>query len=99
MNDESQPTQPAEQPQEPPPQPADTGQVFVILGFIFAAIGLLFCPILFGGAAIVMGILAKNKGNALGIWVIAAGIVSLILGIIIGAIIGMMSMRSFPWSR
>lgn len=71
------------------------GQTFIILGFIFAAVGLLCCPILFSTLAIVFGVIAKNKGNPLGTWVIGAGIASLIIGIIIGAILGMLNWTQF----
>lgn len=94
---ETPPAPGAPPPYQPPPpyqQPADTGQTFIILGFIFSAIGLLCCPILFSTLAIVFGVMAKNKGNPLGVWVIGAGIVSLVLGIIIGVALGILN-----WSR
>ncbi len=64
--------------------PADNGQTLVIVGFILAAIGFLCCPLIFGAVAIVLGILAMNKGNKLGMWVIVAGAASLVLGTILG---------------
>jgi hypothetical protein len=60
----------------PPPARSDTN-LYIILGFVFAVLGIGCCP--FGLASIVMGIIANNKGNKLGMWVIVAGVVSVIL--------------------
>jgi MFS family permease len=82
----------------PPPAPSgENTQILIILGFICAAIGFLCCPILFSTAAIIMGVVAKNRGNPLGTWVIVAGAASLVIGIIIGATVGALNWReSFP---
>lgn len=78
-----------------PQKPADTGQIYVILGFVSAAVGLLCCPFIFSVAAIIMGVIARNKGNPLGVWVIAAGVASLVIGVIVGAIIGALNWAQF----
>ena len=77
------PVQPPPPSYEPPPtsRPPDNGQTLVILGFIFAALGIFCCPI-FGPVAIIMGVIAKNRGNALGTWVIIAGVASTLIGVI-----------------
>lgn len=80
---------PGYQPPSVAPPAGDQGQTLVIIGFILAALGFFCCPIVLSGAAIVLGIIAMNKGNKLGVWVIVAGVVSLIGGIIFGALVGM----------
>jgi hypothetical protein len=85
------PTPPPPAPGYAPPQPIiphrqDDGQNLVVIGFVLAALGFLCCPLIFGAAAIVLGILAMNKGNKLGVWVIVAGAGSLVLGTILGVI-------------
>lgn len=73
----------SQQPTLPPPAaPIDNSQTLVILGFVFAGLSLLCCPI-FPIASIVMGIIANSKGNKLGTWVIAAGVVMLLLQIMV----------------
>ncbi|MCQ6273663.1 DUF308 domain-containing protein [Bacillus sp. V3B] len=57
-------------------------------GIGFAAIALsvlsLFVfPVLFGGAGIVLGFIARNRGATSGTWAITIGAISLILGIFI----------------
>lgn len=82
---ESQPPegQPPPPGQPPPYQPAPSGgsaTIFIVLGFIFA---LLFCCPIFQIAAIIMGVLALQRGNKLGVWIIILSVVVLILVVIV----------------
>jgi len=90
----SQPSPPQPQSPYPPITGGDT-QIFIILGFIFAALGLL-CPPVFGVASVIMGVIAQNRGNPIGRWVILAGTAVLLLGI--GHGIYMLWHHPFPWS-
>ncbi|MHB0999536.1 MAG: hypothetical protein ACYC27_09840 [Armatimonadota bacterium] len=63
----------------PPPASGSDTSIYIILGFIFAVFGFFCCPISLVG--IVMGAIAYSKGNKLGIWVIAASVITLILNV------------------
>ena len=58
------------------------------IAIILAAIGLLFVPIVFGTAGLILGIVAKSKQEPRANVAIAIGIIGLVGGIILGAIIG-----------
>ncbi|WP_175585370.1 DUF4190 domain-containing protein [Nocardia cyriacigeorgica] len=70
------------QPYEAEPQRSGT-QVFSIIGFVCAGICLLFCPILFGPAGIILGIIGHNKGEPLGKWAAIAAGVAMAIGLIL----------------
>jgi hypothetical protein len=61
-----------------------TGRTLTIIGFVCAALALLFLPIVFGPAAIVLGIIGWRKGDRLGIWAAVLGLVTMIAGMAIG---------------
>ena len=61
---------------------------YSILAIIFAGVSLLFLPILFGPAALVMGILAMVKQERLRVLALVLSIVLPILGAVIGFIVG-----------
>jgi hypothetical protein len=63
---------------------AGTGRTLSIIGFACAAVSLLFLPILFGPAAIVLGIIAYRKGDRLGMWAAVAGVVCMVAGMALG---------------
>ena len=62
-----------------------SARTMTIIGFICAAVSLLFLPIVFGPAAIVLGILAKSKGDPLGQWAAVAGALCMVAGMALGA--------------
>lgn len=61
---------------------------YSILAIVFAGVSLLFLPILFGPAALVMGILAMVKQERLRVLALVLSIVLPILGAIFGFIVG-----------
>lgn len=77
----------------PPASPSSDTRIYIILGFIFAGLALLVCPPGFGIAAIVMGVIAKSKGDNMGVWVIVAGVACLVIGATIGAVLFLKAMQ------
>lgn len=69
------------------PQRSSGSQVFSIIGFVCAVIAVLFCPILFGPAGIVLGIIGHNKGEPLGKWAAITAGVTMIIGFLVGFLI------------
>ncbi len=59
---------------------------FSILAIIFAGVSLLFLPILFGPAALVMGILAMVKQERLRVLALVLSIVLPLIGFIMGLV-------------
>ena len=57
-----------------------TARTLTIIGFVCAVVSLFFAPIIFGVAAIVLGIIAYRKGDPLGMWAAVAGVVGMIAG-------------------
>ena len=59
-------------------------QLLGVLGLVSGIIGIFIIPVIFGPAAIVLGILSLNKGNNLG-WagIILGGLLVLITGIVL----------------
>lgn len=66
---------------------SSAARICAIVGFVCAAISLLFIPIVFGPAAIILGIIATVKGDRLGKWTIIAGVVGFVGGIALAAAI------------
>lgn len=76
------------QPYGATPPPERTGpQVLSIIGFACAAISLFFCPLLFGPAGIVLGIVGHVRGEPLGKWAAVASGVCLVVGLVVGLLI------------
>ena len=71
----------------PPTTSASAGRPYAIAGFICAAIAVFLLPIVLGPIAIVLGVVAHRKGDPLGRWTIAAGVVGLALGFALGALV------------
>lgn len=69
----------------PPQNPAaHPGRSFVYMGIIFAVVSLLFIPPLFGVIGIILGIMAKNKGeNSLGLTTIILAAIFMVIGMIL----------------
>lgn len=67
-------------------------QVLSIIGFVCAAVSLLFCPLLFGIAGIVLGVIGHIRGESLGKWAAIAAGVCLIIGMILALALSGMDM-------
>jgi hypothetical protein len=64
-----------------------SARVCAIVAFVLAAIAVFFFPIIFGPGAIILGVVATAMGDkALGKWAIAAGVLGMILGFVLGYI-------------
>ena len=60
-------------------------RVCSIIAFVLAAIAVFLFPIIFGPAAIVLGIVGYAMGDkVLGKWAIVAGVVGMVLGFVLG---------------
>ncbi|WP_327149681.1 hypothetical protein [Nocardia sp. NBC_01329] len=69
-------------------QPERSGpQVLSIIGFVCAAVSLLFCPIVFGAAGIVLGVVGHIRGEPLGKWAAIAAAICLVVGVAIGLLL------------
>jgi hypothetical protein len=65
-------------------QPERSGpQVLSIIGFVCAAVSLLFCPLVFGVAGIILGVVGHIRGESLGKWAAIAAAVCLVIGIVL----------------
>ncbi|MGI5223146.1 hypothetical protein [Nocardia sp. CA-290969] len=65
-------------------QPERSGpQVLSIIGFVCAAVSLLFCPLVFGIAGIILGVVGHIRGESLGKWAAIAAGVCLVAGILL----------------
>ena len=65
----------------------NTARVFVILAFVFGAVAILFLPIVFGPAAIILGVIGLRKGDPLGRWAVGFAVAATILGFVLGALV------------
>lgn len=80
------------QPVNRPVTPVRSATGYVVFGFIFALISLWYLPPVFGGLAIYFGTLVKRAGQeSLGKTLTVVGIICMIVGMLVGAILG--------WSR
>ena len=73
-----------------PPPPAASqsgGRPYALAGFVCAAVAVFFLPIVLGPAAVVLGFVAHRKGDPLGRWAIAAGVLGTVLGFALGALV------------
>jgi hypothetical protein len=90
----AQPTPPPSGFTQPPsaspyPRPStgsDSAQTMFIVGWICAVVSICFCPIGFGAAAIILGVLAKQKGHPNAMALIVCAIVFMIVGIVLGVV-------------
>ena len=64
------------------------GRMYGIIGIVCGAISILLFPPLFGAAGIILGIVAKNKGeNSLGLTTIILSAVFMVIGMILGVVV------------
>ena len=68
----------------PPPEP---GNGLSIGGIVCGAIAFLFCPILLGPIAIVLGIVARSKGERLANVAIGVGVAGLVGGLLLSVLV------------
>lgn len=67
------------------------GRVYSVVGLVCAIISLLFLPVLFGPAAIVLGVVARKKGDvSFGLVVIILGAVFMVFGMVLGAVVNIL---------
>jgi hypothetical protein len=62
---------------------------WMILSLLCSAIALFFIPLLFGGLAILFGFQAYKEERNVGMVCMQVGGLSLIIGVVIGAVLGM----------
>jgi hypothetical protein len=70
------------------PSPAKASNSLSTAAIILGVVGLLFLPIVFGTAGLVLGIVAKSKNEPKANVAITVGAISLVGGMILGAIVG-----------
>jgi hypothetical protein len=75
----------SQQPYETPPRSGS--QKLSIIAFVCAAISLLFCPILFGPAGIILGVIGHNKGESLGKWAAIVSGIALVVGLVLSFVV------------
>lgn len=69
------------------PTPSTPGSGFSTAGIIFGAIAFLFFPIVLGPAGLILGAIAKSKGEEKAIIAIVVSAVGMVVGFIFGAIV------------
>lgn len=70
-----------------PQAPSATGNTLSIIGIVCGVLAVLFLPIVFGPIGIVLGIIARTKGERLATIAIIVAAAGMVLGFILGAII------------
>lgn len=74
--------------QEHPPRSGhDITRTLTVVGFVLAVVAIVFAPLLIGGAAIVLGFVARARGDRLGIWVVVVGALGMLIGLLLGALV------------
>lgn len=74
--------------QEQPPRPVDdTTRTVTVVGFALAVIAVVVAPLLVGGAAVALGVVARARGDRLGVWVIVVGALGMLIGLLLGALL------------
>lgn len=72
----------------PAERAAGTGQpLFSIISFCCAAVCLVFCPIVFGVAGIILGLIGHQRGERLGKWAALTSVVALAIGLILAFVV------------
>lgn len=92
--DDRVPPPPQQYPAQPPPvyqpgaQPQQApGNGFSIAGIVCGAIAFLFCPPLFGLAGLVLGAVARSKGEPKANVALTVSAIGLVVGMIVGALL------------
>jgi hypothetical protein len=70
-----------------PPRPSTPGNGFSVVGIIFGIAAIAFFPIVFGPAGLILGAVAKSKGESKAVIAMVVSGVGMVLGFIIGATI------------
>lgn len=70
-----------------PPSSRERGRPYAIGGLVCALVAVFFLPIVLGPVAAVLGVVALRRGDPLGRWVIAAGVLATAVGIVLGALV------------
>ena len=78
-----------------PTTPTNSSNTFSILAIVLGAVSLLLFPIVFGPAAIILGVIGMVKKERLAPVGLTVGILGTLLGMFIGAIIGAMMFSEF----
>ncbi len=81
--------------EQTPPTPTNPSNTFSILAIVLGAVCLLLFPIVFGPAAIILGVIGLVKKERLAPVGLTVGILGTLLGMFIGAIIGAMMFSEF----
>lgn len=66
-----------------------SSNTFSILAIVLGGLALLVLPIIFGPAAIILGVVGMTKKEKLGPIGLTVGILGMVVGMFIGAIVGM----------
>jgi len=83
------PPMPGAMPQYFAPSPSTAGNGFSTAGIILGVIAFLFFPIVFGPLGIIMGAIAKSKGESKAVVAIAVSAAGLVVGMMIGFIVAL----------
>ena len=70
------------------PTPQSAGSGFSIAGIILGALAFLFFPIIFGPAGLILGAVAKSKGEEKAVVAMTVAACGTVIGMIIGAMVG-----------
>lgn len=70
-----------------PPRPTTPGNGYSTAGIILGAIAFLFLPIVFGPVGIILGAVAKSKGEDKAVVAMVVATLGLVIGMILGAIV------------
>ena len=81
--------------EQTPPTPTNPSNTFSILAIVLGGVSLLLFPIVFGPAAIILGVIGLVKKERLAPVGLTVGILGTLLGMFIGAIIGAMMFSEF----
>jgi hypothetical protein len=67
----------------PPPMPRPPGRTHTIVSFALAGVAVLILPMLLGPVAVLVGAAGRRRGDPLGRWAVATGVVATIAGLVL----------------